>query len=69
MDHLQIVVIQQEDMLYKKQYYGVNVNKSPSTLCKPSPASKKVDMSKTEQNKNIKCEKCGKQGPETSKSW
>ena len=32
------------------------MNKSPSTLYKPSPAVKKVDTSKTEQNKNIKGE-------------
>ena len=56
-------------MLHKKQYYGVNVNKSPSTLYKPSPAVKKVNTSKTEQNKNIKCEICDIQGQETSTCW
>ena len=64
--HIRIVVIQQEEMLHKKQYYGFAVNKNPSPQYKPTLAVKQVDTSKSDQNKNLKCEKCGKQGHETS---
>ena len=69
MDHIRIVVIQQEKMLHNTHYYNVSVNKTPSTLHKPCPALKKVDSDKTNPNKNLKCEKCIEQGLETSKCW
>ena len=46
MDNLRIVMIQQKEMLHKKQYYCVSIQKTLSTLYTPLPPIKKVDSKK-----------------------